>query len=73
MQTSNPLNNKNIAFITGLALLASIFVGIFSSLFIAKGIDINLNADVLATAENMLEAEGRLRAKAYMAIVMLCI
>ena len=73
MQTSNPLNNKNIAFITGVALLASIFVGIFSSLFIAKGIDINLNADVLATAENMLEAEGRLRAKAYMAIVMLCI
>lgn len=69
----NQPNPQTLARITGFALLASIVVGILSSVFIAKGIDINLSADVLATAENMLEAEGRLRAKAYMGILMLCI
>ena len=70
---SSELNSQSIARITGFALLASIVVGILSSILIAEGIDINLSADVLATAENMLQAEGRLRAKAYMGILTLCI
>ena len=69
----NQTNPQTLARTTGFALLASIVVGILSAVFIAKGIDINLSADILATAENMLEAEGRLRAKAYMGILMLCI
>ncbi len=73
MQTSNPLNHQTIACTTGIGLLVSIVIGIISSIFISKGIDINLSADVLATAEKMLEAEGRLRAKAYMGILSLCI
>ncbi|MEM1082425.1 MAG: DUF4386 domain-containing protein, partial [Pseudomonadota bacterium] len=49
----------------GLALLASIGVGIVTAIFVAKGIDINLNSNVEATAQAMLEAEQRLKAKSY--------
>ncbi len=49
----------------GWALLATIVFGIIAAMFVAQGIDINMSADVVATAENMLEAELRLKAKAY--------
>jgi hypothetical protein len=50
----------------GWSQLALIALGILTSLLVAKGIDINLSADVEATARNMLDAETRLRAKAYL-------
>lgn len=53
----------------GILMLGSILLGIASAIWIAHGIDINLTADVAATAENMLNAEIRLRAKAYMSIL----
>lgn len=51
----------------GWSQLALIALGILTSVLVAKGIDINLSADVEATARNMLDAELRLRAKAYLA------
>lgn len=51
----------------GWSQLSLIALGILTSVLIAKGIDINLSADVEATARNMLDAELRLRAKAYLA------
>ncbi len=65
------LNYQTLARTVGLALLASIIFGIMGALFIAHGIDINLSADVIETAQNMLGAEQNLRAKAYLAIVTL--
>jgi len=53
----------------GISLLAMIIIGILSAIFIAKGIDINMSADVQATAENMLGAETRLRATAYIGLL----
>ncbi len=60
---------QSVARLTGFALLGSIVIGILTSIFVSKGIDINLSADVAGTAENMLQAETRLRAKAYIALV----
>ena len=73
MQSSDTLSQQSLARYTGIALLASIIIGIVSAMFIAHGIDINLTADVLATAENMLDAELRLRAKAYIALFGVCL
>ena len=70
MGMSEKLDRQVLARSVGWALLLSIIIGILSAVFIAKGIDINLSADVLATAENMLEAELRLKAKAYMGILL---
>ncbi|MBT8137258.1 MAG: DUF4386 domain-containing protein, partial [Gammaproteobacteria bacterium] len=56
---------QSIARCTGAALLATLLVGILVSVFVAHGIDINLSADIVATAQNMLDAELRLRGKAY--------
>ncbi len=51
----------------GFALLAMIVVGILGAVFVSHGIDVNLTADVEGTAEAMLDAEQRLRGKAYLA------
>jgi len=71
MPTTHNMNPQSVARVTGAALLATIVIGIVGSIFIAPGIDINLTADVVATAENMLEAETRLRAKAWLAVLLL--
>jgi len=70
MQMTETLNHQAIARSSGLALLATIVFGILTAIFIAEGIDINMSADVTATAENMLGAETRLRAKAYIGLFM---
>ncbi len=51
----------------GWTMLVSLAIGVISAFTLAKGIDINLSADVVSTAENMLHAETQLRAKAYVA------
>lgn len=66
---SKPLEPNTIARVVGLSLLAAILVGVATALTVGKGIDINLSADVGATAQNMLEAETQLRAKAYITLV----
>ncbi len=60
---------QTLARIVGLSLLAPIVVGLAAIPLLASGIDINLSADVIATAQNMLEAETSLRAKAYLALL----
>lgn len=57
--------------LTGASLLASIIIGIIGAMTLNKGIDVNLSADVEATARSMLDAEMRLRAKAYLGLVLL--
>lgn len=57
--------------LTGFALLATIVIGIVSAMTISAGIDINLSADVEATASAMLDAEMRLRAKAYVGLLLI--
>lgn len=59
---------QSLAHIVGWSLLGTILIGILSALFVVQGIDINLSADVVATAQNMLEAETQLRAKAYIGL-----
>ncbi len=61
------LNPGTLGRTAGWSLLVMIIVGILTAIFVTDGIDINLSADVSATATNMLEAESRLRAKAYLA------
>ncbi|MDJ0748017.1 MAG: DUF4386 domain-containing protein [Woeseiaceae bacterium] len=57
----------------GLAWLATLLVGIVSTVLLGQGIDINLSADVEAVAVAMLDAEKRLRALAYVALLMLAL
>lgn len=57
--------------IAGLALLATIIVGVISAMTVSAGIDINLSADVEATARAMLDAETRLHGKAYVALLLI--
>lgn len=68
MQTPEDLNPQFIARCVGWTLLSTIAFGILAAIFISYGININLSADIVGTAENMLEAETRLRAKAYMGL-----
>ena len=53
----------------GLAWLATLLVGIMATVLWGQGIDINLSADVEAVAVAMLDAETRLRALAYVALL----
>lgn len=74
----HPAENLNpqaqaLARCVGWSLLGTILIGIVSALFVVQDIDINLTADVVATAENMLEAELALRAKAYIAVLLFAI
>ncbi|MGJ8560086.1 MAG: DUF4386 domain-containing protein [Litorimonas sp.] len=57
--------------IAGIALLATIIIGIISAMTVSAGIDINLSADVEATARAMLAAETQLHAKAYVALLLI--
>ena len=66
-------NLQPVARYTGLSILASIVIGLIGAFTIGQGIDINMTADVEATATNMLEAEQALRAKAYLGSLMFCI
>ena len=70
---SSTFNLRPIARSTGLAILASVVVGLIGAFTIGQGIDINMTADVEATAANMLEAEQALRAKAYLGGLIFCI
>ena len=69
MTELSPAKQQRLARLTGWTLIGTIILGILTSIFIAKGIDINLSADVVETSENMLAAESRLRAKAYIALL----
>lgn len=60
--------NKNLSHYIGWSLIASIVIGILASMTISSGIDINLSADIAKTAENMLQAEERLHARAYVSL-----
>lgn len=53
----------------GLAWLATLLVGIMATVLLGEGIDINLSADVEAVALAMLDAETRLRALAYVGLL----
>jgi hypothetical protein len=66
MDSSANLNPVAIARWVGWSMIATIIVGATTAMFLASGIDINLSADVSATAEAMLGAEERLRGKAYL-------
>lgn len=70
MQAVENLNTQGVARTVGWALLASIGFGVLGAIFVFQGIDINMSADVAGTAENMLEAELRVRAKAYIGAFM---
>lgn len=63
------LDSQRWARYAGWALLGTIIIEIFAAIFISQGININMSADVAATAENMMDAELRLRAKAYIALL----
>jgi len=64
-------DHMKTAKLTGAALLATIIIGIIGAMTVNAGIDINLSADVEATARAMLEAETRLRAKAYIGLLLI--
>lgn len=59
---------KNLSRTIGWSFIASIAVGVLASIFVSSGIDINLSADIAKTAENMLAAEQRVQAKAYLSL-----
>jgi hypothetical protein len=61
---------KTIARRTGAAWLATIVIGIAAAVFVGRGLDINLSADVEAVATAMLQAEARLRAMAYVNLLL---
>lgn len=48
-------------------MLGTIVIGTIATFTVAQGININLSADVVTTAGNMLAAESSLRARAYIA------
>ena len=67
------VHTKSVAHAVGWALIGSILLGIGTAFLIAHGIDVNMTADIAGTAEAMLGAETRLRAKAYLALLALFI
>lgn len=68
MQNGITNNERSLSRCVGWSLIATIATGILISIFISAGIDVNLSADIAKTAENMLVAEERLRAKSYAAL-----
>ena len=69
MNDSERTESVALARRTGLAWLATILIGILTTVLLGQGIDINLSADVEAVAAAMLDAEARLRALAYAALI----
>ncbi|MFQ3247568.1 MAG: hypothetical protein ACI9SP_004227 [Arenicella sp.] len=68
MQNNKPINLQRLSRYVGWSLIGSIIVGVVAAMTISSGIDINLSADIAKTSENMLDAESRLRGKAYLAL-----
>ena len=69
MRDSSLTESGELARGVGLAWLAAMLIGILANVLFGKGIDINLSADVEAVATAMLDAETRLRALAYAALL----
>lgn len=65
----NAFNPQPLSRQIGWSMLLLIVIGIASALFITPGIDVNLSADIAKTAENMLSAEHRLHATAYLSVL----
>ena len=70
MQNENNLDLQGLSRTLGWSLIAVIVIGIAASMTVSSGIDINLSANITKTSENMLTAEHRLRAKAYVALLL---
>lgn len=68
MQTIETMDIQALARRVGWAMLATIILGILTAMYVVTGIDINMSADVVTTAENMLQSELRLKAKAYIGL-----
>ncbi|QLC26129.1 DUF4386 domain-containing protein [Parasphingopyxis algicola] len=69
MESTETLYPGTIGRLVGWSLIGTIIVGIVAARFVAPDININLSADVTAVAESMLEAEQRLRARAYLLVL----
>ncbi|GGZ97918.1 hypothetical protein GCM10008090_02800 [Arenicella chitinivorans] len=67
--THQAFNSQQLSHQIGWSLILLIVLGIASALFITPGIDVNLSADIAGTAENMLTAELRLHAAAYLSVL----
>ena len=61
--------HQTLSHYVGWSLIATIVIGIVTAVLISSGIDVNMSADISQTAENMLQAEERLRAKAYIGLL----
>lgn len=70
MDASENLSPQALARCVGWSLIATIVIGVLAALLVVQDIDINLSANVVAVAEHMLDAELRLRAKAYIAVLL---
>jgi hypothetical protein len=66
-------NDFHLARRVGLAWLATLVVGMLAAALLGRGIDINLSADVEAVAVAMLDAELRLRALAWLSLLILAL
>ncbi|MEM7284370.1 MAG: DUF4386 domain-containing protein [Pseudomonadota bacterium] len=69
MHESDLTKSISLARRVGVVWLATMVIGILAAILFGDGIDINLSADVEAVATAMLEAETRLRALAYAALI----
>ena len=65
----NTINIERLSKQVGWSLLATVFIGMAAAMLISSGIDVNMSADIKTTAENMLNAESRLHAKAYVGLL----
>jgi len=69
MHSPEAPNPQTLARSVGWTLIGTIVIGVLTALYVVQGIDINLSANVSAVAEAMQDAEIRLRAKAYIALL----
>lgn len=69
MRQLNSCTDAGLARSTGLAWLATVVIGALAAVLLGKGIDINLSADVQSVATAMLDAESRLRALAWVGLL----
>jgi hypothetical protein len=69
MHTLETVESVALARRVGLAWLVTLLIGILATALLGQGIDINLSADVEAVAAAMLDAEARLRALAYVGLL----
>lgn len=70
MQRSYVIEIQNLSRYVGWSLIATVAIGMAAAMLVSSGIDVNMSADVKATAENMLNAESRLRVKAYVGLLL---